>query len=372
MKSLLLSLVSLFKNRLFVAVVFVPTLVAVVYYSFIASDVFTSESRFVVRSPQRQQSNSVLGNILSGSGFARSQDDAFSVHDYVMSRDALQVLEDKLQIRKAYSSNSVDFVSRFPSMFSGDSFEELHKYYAKQVVITHDSSSNISLLRVHAFNAEQAHAMNELLLGMSERLVNQINERGRQDLVKYAQTEATEAERKAKEAALALATYRNQRSVFDPDRQSAIQLQQISKLQDELIATKMQLAQVTALSPDNPQVPVLQKRSAALQKEMDTEMGKIAGTGGNSLTNKAADFERLSLERAFADRQLASAMTSLENAKNEARRKVLYLERIVQPNKPDMALEPRRVRSIFSIFIIGLVAWGILSMLLAGVREHQD
>jgi capsular polysaccharide transport system permease protein len=51
---------------------------------------------------------------------------------------------------------------------------------------------------------------------------------------------------------------------------------------------------------------------------------------------------------------------------------VLYLERIVQPNKPDMALEPRRMRSIFSTFIIGLVAWGILSMLLAGVREHQD
>jgi capsular polysaccharide transport system permease protein len=372
LKSLFLSLASLIKNRLFVAVVFIPTLLAIVYYGFIASDVFTSESRFVVRSPQRQQSNSVLGNILSGSGFARSQDDAFTVHDYVMSRDALRVLEDKLQVSKAYSSSGVDFVSRFPGLFSRNSFEELHKYYGKQVSISHDSSSNITQLSVHAFSAEQAYAINELLLTMSERLVNQINERGRQDLVKYAQTEVTDAERKAKEAALALATYRNQRAVFDPDRQSAIQLQQISKLQDELIATKMQLAQITALSPDNPQIPVLQKRSAALQKEMDTEMGKIAGTGGNSLTNKAADFERLSLERAFADRQLASAMASLESAKNEARRKVLYLERIVQPNKPDMALEPKRARSIFSTFIIGLAAWGILSMLLAGVREHQD
>jgi capsular polysaccharide transport system permease protein len=366
------SLASLFKNRLFVVTVFVPSLVALVYYGFIASDVYISESRFVVRSPQRQQSNSVLGSILSGSGFARSQDDAFSVHDFVMSRDALHELDNKLQISKAYGNSQVDFVSRFPGLFSGDSFEELHKYYGKQVVINHDSASNISVLSVHAFSAGQAYAINELLLAMSERLVNQINERGRQDLVKYAQTEVSDAERKAKDAALALATYRNQRSVFDPDRQSAIQLQQISKLQDELIATKMQLAQIMALSPDNPQIPVLQKRSAALQKEMDIEMGKIAGAGGNSLTNKAADFERLNLERAFADRQLASAMSSLENAKNEARRKVLYLERIVQPNKPDIALEPRRIRNILSTLALGLVAWGILSMLLAGVREHQD
>jgi capsular polysaccharide transport system permease protein len=372
LKSLLKSFTSLFKNRLFVITVFVPTALALVYYGLIASDVFISESRFVVRSPQRQQSNSVLGSILSGSGFARSQDDAFSVHDFVMSRDALRELESKLQMSKAYGGSQVDFVSRFPGMLGGNSFEELYKYYGKQIAVNHDSTSNITALIVRAFTAEQAFAVNELLLTMSERLVNQINERGRQDLVKYAQAEVSEAEKKAKDAAVALASYRNQRSVFDPDRQSAIQLQQISKLQDELIATRMQLAQVLALTPDNPQIPVLQKRSAALQKEMDAEMGKIAGSGGNSLTNKAADFERLSLERAFADRQLASAMTSLENAKNEARRKVLYLERIVQPNKPDIALEPKRLRNTLSIFVLGIAAWGILTMLLAGVREHQD
>ncbi|MBS7807669.1 hypothetical protein [Variovorax sp. PCZ-1] len=362
----------LLKYRLFIATVVLPTLLSVIYFGFLASDVYTSESRFVVRSPQRQQSGSVLSNILSGSGFARSQDDAFSVHDFVLSRDALRELEDKLQISKEYSSKNVDFLSRFPAIFNGDSFEELHKYYGKQVSINHDSASNISRLSVHAFSAEQAFAMNELLLSLSERLVNQINERGRQDLVKYAQAEVLEAEKKAKEASLSLASFRNQRAVFDPDRQSAIQLQQISKLQDELIATKMQLAQITALAPDNPQVTVLQKRSSTLQKEMSAEMSKIAGVSGNSLTNKAAEFERLSLERAFADRQLASAMASLENARNEARRKVLYLERIVQPNKPDIAMEPRRIRSILATFALGLVAWGILSMLLAGVKEHQD
>jgi capsular polysaccharide transport system permease protein len=48
------------------------------------------------------------------------------------------------------------------------------------------------------------------------------------------------------------------------------------------------------------------------------------------------------------------------------------LERIAQPSLPDAALEPRRMRSILSIFVAGLVAWGVLSMLLAGVREHKD
>jgi capsular polysaccharide transport system permease protein len=372
LKSIFKPIFALFKNGLFVATVFLPTLFSVVYYGFIASDIYVSESHFVVRSPQRQQSNSVLGSILSGTGFARSQDDAYLVHDFVMSRDSLRELDSKLQVRKAYSDLNVDFLSRFPSLFADDSFEELYKYYNQRISITHDSTSNISRLSVRTYNADQAYAMNEMLLNMSERLVNQTNERGRQDLVKYAQSEVSDAENKAKDAALALATYRSQRSVFDPDKQSAMQLQQVSKLQDELISTKMQLVQISSLAPDNPQIPVLQKRNAALQKEIDAEMSKIAGGGGNSLTNKAADFERLSLERAFTDRQLASAMASLESAKNEARRKALYLERIVQPNKPDVALEPRRFRNMLSTLALGLIAWGILSMLLAGVREHQS
>jgi capsular polysaccharide transport system permease protein len=65
-------------------------------------------------------------------------------------------------------------------------------------------------------------------------------------------------------------------------------------------------------------------------------------------------------------------MASLEQARNEAQRKQLYLERIVQPNKPDIAIEPQRIRSILTTFVVGLIAWGILSILVAGVREHHD
>lgn len=352
--------------------VFLPTSFAIGYYGYFASDVYISESRYVVRSPQRQQSGSVLGALFSGSGFARSQDDAFLVHDYVLSRDALKELDEKFQIRDAYSSKSIDMISRFPAVFDDASFEALYKYYGKKVSITHDSSSNISTLRVQAFSAKQAHANNEHLLQMGERLVNQINERGRQDLVTYAQTEVADAERKAKAVAFALASFRNQRSVFDPDRQSALQLQQIARLQDELVGAKIQFEQVRALSPENPQLPVLQMRVEALKREVTNEVAKVTGGGNSSLSNKAAEFERLTLERAFADRQLASTMASLETARNESRRKALYLERIVQPHLPDSPLEPRRVRYVFATLVVGLLAWGILSLLRAGIKEHQD
>jgi capsular polysaccharide transport system permease protein len=66
------------------------------------------------------------------------------------------------------------------------------------------------------------------------------------------------------------------------------------------------------------------------------------------------------------------SLSALQDARNEARRQRAYVERVAQPSLPDSALEPRRFRGIIATLIIGLVAWGVLSMLLAGVREHQD
>jgi capsular polysaccharide transport system permease protein len=372
LKLLFLSLLRLLKNTLFVITVLIPTFCAFIYYGFIASDVYISESRFVVRSPQRQQSASVLGAIFSNSGFQQSQDDVFSVHDFVLSRDALKKLNSEFNLKEIFGTERADFLARYPSLFSDTSFESLYKYYIKHVTIESESASSISTLRVRSYDQKTAYEINESLLVMSESLINQINLRARSDLINYASAEVKEAELKAKEAALNMAAFRNKRAVFDPERQSATQLLLVSKLQDELIATKMQLTQVKTLAPDNPQITVLQQRAIVLQRDMDIEMAKVAGSGDNSLSNKTTDFERLGLDKAFADRQLASALASLETARNESRRKQLYLERIVQPNTPDASLEPRRIRSVLIFLILGLMAWGILSLLIASLREHKN
>ena len=357
-------------NRLFLLTVAVPTALALVYFGLMASDIYISESRFVVRSPDRQVATG-LGALLKGAGFSRAQDDSYTVHDYILSRDALKEINDKLGVAKAFASSSVDLFSRFGALDFDNSFEALHRYYQKRVNVQQDTASSITTVTVHAYTAQDALNINQKLLELSEALVNRLNERGRQDLIRSAASEVADAETKSKAAALALSAYRNAKGVVDPERQATVQLQQVAKLQDELIATKTQLAQLRAFTPQNPQIQSLQLRAQTLQAEMDAETTKVAG-GERSLSGKAAEFQRLALEREFADKQLGSALVSLEQARNEAQRKQVYLERIAQPSLPDVAMEPRRLRSILATFVLGLVAWGILTMLLAGVREHQD
>lgn len=357
-------------NRALLVIVAVPTLLTVIYYSFWASDVYVSESRFVVRSPEKP-ARTGLGSLLQGTGFSKTDGDSYAVREYILSRDALHVLNEKIGIKAAFANTDVDMFSRFSGLDFDDSFEALHRYYQNKVEVVTDSDSSIVTLTVRAFTPKDAVNANRILLEQSEELVNRLNERGRQDLIRYAQKEVEQAEKAATTAALALSQYRNAQNVVDPERQAAVQLQQVAKLQDELIATKSQLSQLQSFTPSNPQIPALRAHSRTLEAEIQKETARVAG-GRSSLANKAAGIQQLALETEFANKQLASALASLETARNEAQRQQVYLERIAQPSVPDVAQEPRRVRSVIAALLIGLVAWGVLSMLLAGVREHQD
>jgi capsular polysaccharide transport system permease protein len=122
-------------------------------------------------------------------------------------------------------------------------------------------------------------------------------------------------------------------------------------------------------TPQNPRIPVVRTQLSTIQRELDEQLGRVAGSN-RSLAATAVRFQRLQLENEFAAKQLASALASLEEARSESSRKQAYVERIVEPNLPDSPSEPRRLRGIFATLVISILAYGILKMLLAGVREH--
>ena len=355
---------------LFLLAVILPTTLAIIYYGLLASDVYISESRFVIRSPEKPASSG-LGIILKTAGFSNAGDETQAAKFYINSRDALASINRNGAVAKSYAARSISVFDRFDPLGMGGSFEDLHKYFSGKVSAEFDSGSSITTLMVKAYNPQDAQRFNRELLEQSESLVNRLNQRGRKDLIEYAQTEVSEAQHEAGQSAARLAEYRNSTGVVDPEQQATVQLQMISKLQDKLISARNQLAALESSVPDNPQIPSIKTQIVALSREIDREMGKVAGDR-SSLSAKAARYERLVLNNEMATKRLAVAISALQEARSEALHQQAYVERIAQPNLPDKALEPRRLRGIFAALALGLIAWGVLSMLLAGVREHRE
>jgi capsular polysaccharide transport system permease protein len=347
-----------------------PTTIAILYFGLIASDVYVSESSFIVRN-QEDRPQSSLGLLLRGSGLSTTDSTTSAVQAYILSRDALRVLDGDLHIGQAFSNHKVDYFSRFARLPWHSGFEYLLLYYRGKVSVSSDTSASIVSISTRAFTAADAYAMDQRLLELTEARINKLNENAREDMIRYAAAEVADAEAKEDAATAVLARYRAHRNVMDPEKQSAVQLEVIGKLENELVATQALIAQVEKLASNNPQLPALRQQAVFLQKAIQDETARVVGEPHESLASKAQEYSRLSVQKEVAGTILAGAIAALETARNDARRKVVYFERIAQPSKPDVAMEPHRVRDILATFLLGLILWGVLSLLVVAVKEHR-
>ena len=358
-------------NKLFLATVVLPTALSGIYFGFIASGQYISEASFVIYNPQ-QSSGGSFTSLLATAGLSNSSSGAYSVRDYILSRDSLAELQRILDYRKMVSAEHIDPFNRFGGILAPfSSGEELFEYYKKMVSDNIDAVSNISTLQVTAYSAQDAQRVNALLLELGQALVNRLNTQANEDAVRFYKKEVTAAEAKVREASVAMANYRNKQGVFNPAAESALQLQLVSKLQDSLIAEQSKLAQLLSSTPKNPQVPLLRKGIEELKKDIARESAKVTG-GNNSMATKASPYERQALDQTFAEKELAAALTALEQARVQAMKQQLFVEVIAKPSLPDEAMQPKRVRGVLATFVVGLLLWGVLSVIVGGVREHHD
>lgn len=356
-------------SPLFLAMVVFPTLLATLYFGLFAEDVYVSESRILVRSPDKPDV-SPLGAVLGSSAIGGSSEESYAVREFLQSRAALAQINRDGYVTRAYGNDGIFLLDRFGGI-GGRSAEQLYDYFSDRVGIEDSTNPLVIRVRVEAFEAADAREINQRLLLRSEDLVNQLSERARQDAIRFAEEEVRRARDAARTAALQLSRFRDAEGIVDPELQARIGLQAISQLQEELIETRTRLLQLQTYTPRASQIPYLRTQVRELEREIGRQTSRIAG-GSRSLSASAARFQELTLASQFAEQQVTVALASLQEAQAEARRKQAYVERIANPSLPDYAAYPRRVRGIIATFILGLLAWGVLSMLLVGIREHRD
>jgi capsular polysaccharide transport system permease protein len=347
-----------------------PTAMVTVYYLVFAAPTFVSESKFVVRlsSPPSQ---SPVGAILQNSGIARSQDDTFSVSDFLLSRDALRQLDFREPLHEIFASPKADFLTRYPRPWDSDSFEGLYRYYLSRIDVVHNSSTGITTLRTRAFSAQHAFDLNVDLLSAAGGLLVRLNDRAREDAVEYSRREVAEAEQKLLDVQDEITKYRNDEQMIDPTRVSVAMLDTIGRLSTELALARARRAEVETAAPESGAVPNLSNRIAALEDQIDKERVKLVGND-KSVSAHIAGYERLTLKREIVAKALALATASLESASADARRQRLYLEPIVQPNLPDEAIEPYGATHILVTFLLGAVISLLCWILGMAAAEHSQ
>ncbi len=358
---------------LFVLAVLGPTAGTAVYLYTRAADQFASTVAFAVRSEETTTAMGVLSGLsgltsLSGSTGA----DSNILNEYIRSQEMVRRIDARLNLRALYSRPTGDPVFALSPV---GPVEELTDYWQRVVHVSHDHSTGLIELRINAFAPQDAQAIAAAVLDEAQRKINDLSAIARADATRYAREDMEQAAGRLAQARLALTTFRAQHDIVDPSADVQGQMGLLASLQAQQAAAMIEvtLLQETA-QPADPRLRQAQRRLAVIAQMITEERAKLGGDAqgdGPGYSALIGDYERLAVEREFAERAYLAALTAYDNARAEAQRKSRYLAAYVQPTLPETPLYPRRLTLTALVFGFSLLIWSVAVLVWYSVRDRR-
>jgi len=359
------------RNRWFVIIVLLPTLVAALYYYLLAADQYQSEAHFIVKTADSTpMPSSGFSQLLGlGGGSSQSRSEAMSVNDYLESQQAVNLLNDRVNLVERFRRPEADIATRL--WYAQPTPEMLKRYYDKQIDVKLSQETGITTIKVRSFRPGDSLEIISHLLRMGEDRVNMLNRRSQTDAVANAERQVADAEQALVRIQSRLTAFRQQRGDLDPEGSGKAQIGLVTTLQGQLTNARAQLnAMQGIIAPNSPQYVATAARVRALEAQVGSQAGKLT-SGGGAIAARLGNYQDLQIRQDFAAKRYEVAAAALEKARDTASKQQLYIVRVVDPNLPVKSEFPKRGEILLTILLSLLLTYGIGWLLVAGVREHS-
>ncbi len=354
--------------RIFVFVI-LPTMAMGYYYMFVATNMYETESKFVIQTSDNPSAGGGLGGLLAGTGFATSQD-SIVVQEYLNSREAFARLNRDFGYVRHFQNPEIDVIQRLPADATMD---DAYKYFAGKVTIGYDPTEGLVRMSVVAATPEASQRFSEALIEYAEERVDGLTLEARGDQLETAIATFEEAEQRTIQNELRVQELQEQSGVMSAEVELSAQMSIINALELELEKKRLALAQIMDNPRPNPsQVSVAQAEITRLEERIRELRGSFTQESATSASLSQISRELRSAELRLATSQLMlqEAIASVTTARTEATRQVRYLSLGVAPVAPQEPSYPRKVENTIIAFLIFMGIYIMASLTVSILREQ--
>lgn len=355
----------------FLLIVFLPAALTAWYLWERAVDQYASTVGFSVRTEETTSPIELLGGIsaLSGSGSS----DADILYEFIQSQELVARVDRQLDLGAIWSKPEND------PLFSYDpdgTIEDLVAHWGRKVQIYYDGGSGLIEIRVLAFDPTDATRIAEVLFSESSDMINALNDAARADALRYASQERDSAIQRLKDARTAVTAFRNRTQIVDPSIDMQAQAGLLGNLQAQQAEALIELDILAASTrPGDTRIEQAERRVTVIEARIQEERRKLgigSGTqGGEVFADLVGEYERLAVDREFAEQAYVGALAGYDAALADAGRQSRYLAAHVLPTKAERALYPQRLQ-IFGIVTLFLVlGWAIACLVFYSLRDRR-
>lgn len=347
----------------------IPTLAVFLYTGIFASPMYISEVQFAIRASSDQSTSVDFASQIFKTANSTLQD-AQVINAFIRSPDAFDRLDKSLKLVEHYSDRKHDFISR---LTKNPTLYDKQAYWDCVATPVLDPDTGILKFSVRAYTPEMAQAISAGVLRQGEELVNEMNERARQDSLVLAEQEVKRAQVRLARAQDNLKAFRDTHADLDPKATASGLQSLVLELEGQRSAVKAQIAELSGyMKPAAPQLKSLQGKLKAIESQLNVEKARLAGQKeGDTLNSWVSEFEALTIESEFAQKQLISAMTALETARVSLISQARYVVSVVRPTLPDESRYPKVLISTLTTLLGTLIIFALVKLIIASIKEHM-
>ncbi len=361
----------------FVALVLLPIVLTAWYLWTRAEDRYVSQAGFSVRTEEIGSAFELLGGVAEISGSSSSDTDI--LYKFIQSSELALVVDRRLDLRRLWAKADPARDPVFAYHPPG-TIEDLTDYWNRMVSVYSDSGTGLIDLEVQAFSPEDAKAIATAIYEESSDMINRLSAVARNDATRYAREELDQAVERLKQAREALTRFRNENQIVDPSASIQGQMGILSSLQAELATTLIDLdiLRQTANSND-PRITQGERRVRVIENRIAEERRKLGigvaadqvPPGSRAFADIMGEYERLVVDREFAEQSYTSALSAYDAAVAEARRQSRYLAAHVNPTLPEASVKPERFQLLGLVTLFLLVGWSVLVLIGYSLRDRR-
>jgi capsular polysaccharide transport system permease protein len=347
----------------------VAILLATVYWSLLASDRFVSEAHVVV--DRTDVSSAPTMDFSSMLGLGSSNRDLLLMRDHLLSVDMALKLDKQLGLRAHYSDWRRDPLSRM--WFADGAQEWFYKHYLSRVSVEMDDVVGVLRIRVQAYDPAVAQAISSRLVREGELFMNDLVHGLAREQVRFLEEEVARMGERMIATRNALLAYQDNKGMVSPQSTVEGLAQIVNQLEGDLSRLRTQRGALLGyLSPDAPDVVQLDVQIRSMSRQLDVEKARLASPQGSALNSVAEEYQRLQMEAEFAQDTYRTALVALEKGRVDATRTMKKVSIVQAPTLPEDAQEPRRLYNILVFALMAALIAGIVRLMAAIIRDHQD
>ena len=352
-----------------IAFVILPLAVSCWYLWTHAVDQYESHVGFAVRAEGQAATPDLFGGLL-GAPATSTSEDMYILNEYILSQEIVTLIDAKLDLRKRFSLPATDPVYAFDP---DGTIEDLVSFWQRMVVVNYDSSSGLMDLTVYAFTPQDAQDISAAVLEESGKIINNLSAIAREDSTRYAREALETARARATEARAAISAFRAKNQVADPSADVASQMGVVSSLQQQLASALVELDLLLASAQaDDPRILQLQRRIAAIEGRIEKERSNVGiGTAGAGFAEVLSEYERLTVEKTFAETAYLAALAGFDSAMAGASQQSRYLASYVSPTLAQASTAPVRPLVALVIGLIAFFIWASAVLIYYALRDRR-